>query len=84
MSAESAFDPEVTAAMAEACEKACRSMHDWGYPHIIREIIAKRIVAIASRGERDANELCERALRSLGFSESPNLQPRLPQHGAGK
>ena len=69
------FDTETTAAMAEAYDKACRSMHDWGQPVIIGETIAKRIVQLAADGERDPDELCERALKSLGFCESPSLQP---------
>jgi hypothetical protein len=69
------FDAEAAAAMAEAYDKACRSMHDWGQPVIIGEIIAKRIIQLAADGERDPDELCERALKSLGFSESPSLQP---------
>jgi hypothetical protein len=70
-----AFDPEATEAMMEAYDRACRSMHDWGQPVIIREIIAKRIIQLAARGEQDPDQLCEQALRSLGFSESPSLQP---------
>jgi hypothetical protein len=69
------FDSEATAAMAEAYDKACQSMHDWGQPVIIGEIIARRIIQLAAEGERDPDELCERALKSLGFSESPSLQP---------
>jgi hypothetical protein len=70
-----AFDPEATAALTAAYRKACQSMHDWGQPDIIKETIAKRILEIASRGEPDPDELCERALKSLGFSESPSIQP---------
>ena len=33
-----AFDPVTLSAMAKAFEKACHSMHDWGYPQIIREV----------------------------------------------
>jgi hypothetical protein len=69
------FDPEATAAMMEAYDKACRSMHDWGQPVVMREIIAKRIIQLAARGEQDTDQLCEQALRSLGFSEGPSLQP---------
>jgi hypothetical protein len=50
-------------------------MDDWGQPDIIKEIIAKRIIEVAGKGERDPGQLCERALNSLGFSESPSLQP---------
>jgi hypothetical protein len=69
------FDPDATAAMSEAYDRACKSMHDWGQPVIIREIIAKRIIQLASMGERDPDQLCDQALKSLGFSESPGLQP---------
>jgi hypothetical protein len=42
---------------------------------VIKEIIAQRIIEVAGKGERDPIQLCERALNSLGFSESPSLQP---------
>jgi hypothetical protein len=46
----------------------CMSEHfwnfDWGQPIIIREIIAKRIIQFAARGEQDPDQLCEQALRS--------------------
>ena len=71
-----AFDDETTTAMSEAFEKACLSMQDWGQPDKIKETIAKRIVKLAGRGERDPDQLCEQALKSLGFNESPSLQPR--------
>jgi len=70
-----AFDHEATAAMAEAYDRACRSIDDWGQPDIIKETIAQRIIEIAGNGERDPGRLCERALSSLGYSESPALQP---------
>jgi hypothetical protein len=72
-----AFDDATTKAMGEAFEKACQSMHDWGQPDNIKEIIAKRIVKLAGRGVRDPDQLCEQALKSLGFNESPSLQPRV-------
>jgi hypothetical protein len=71
-----AFDPEATAAMTAAYGKACESMRDWGQPDVLKEVIAKRIIDAASRGERDPGQLCEEALKSLGFSESPNIQPK--------
>ena len=62
--------------MAEAYDRACRSIDDWGQPDIIKETIAQRIIKVAEKGERDPGRLCERALGSLGYSESPPLQPR--------
>lgn len=54
-------------------EKASQSMHDWGQPDTIKDIISKRIIELASKGERDPDRLCEQALKSFGFSESPRL-----------
>ena len=78
MKTPAGFDYEATAAATEAYEKASQSMLDWGQPDIIREIIGKRIIDLASKGERDPDELCEQALKSFGFSESPRLQPSVP------
>ena len=78
MKTPAGFDYQVTAAVTEAYEKASQSMLDWGQPDIIREIIGKRIIDLASKGERDPDELCEQALKSFGFSESPRLQPSAP------
>ena len=74
MKTPAAFDYEATAAITEAYEKASQSMHDWGLPDTIKEIISKRIIELASKGERDPDQLCEQALKSFGFSESPRLQ----------
>ena len=73
MKTPAAFDYETTAAISEACEKASQSMHDWGQPDTITEIIAKRIIELASKGQRNPDQLCEQALKSFGFSESPSL-----------
>lgn len=76
-----AFDLKATAAMTAAYGKACELMQDWGQPDAIKGAIANRIIDVASRGERDPNEICERALKSLGFNENPRVQP--PQHDKG-
>ena len=75
MNTVEAFDNQATAAMTQAYEKACQSMRDWGQPDILKELIAKRIIDLARRGECDPDQLCEQALRSLGFSEAPPSQP---------
>jgi hypothetical protein len=69
-----AFDPEATAAMTAAYGKACQSMHDWEQPEILKDIIAKRIIDVAADGERDPDMICERALRLLGFCETPSIR----------
>ena len=42
------------------------SLHDTGQPHIVNQIIAKRIIAAAKQGERDPQKFCELALKGLG------------------
>jgi hypothetical protein len=79
MKAAAHFDLETTEAMSEAYDKACRSMHDWGQPVRLGEMIARRIMQMAAAGERDPDELCQRALKSLGFSESPSVRPPDPK-----
>ena len=69
-----ALDLEAIAVMTEAFNKACQSLHDWGQPDVITDIVAKRIVEVAELGERNPDQLCERALKSSGFSESVSPQ----------
>jgi hypothetical protein len=75
MKTPATFDHDATAAVRDAYDKVCQSMRDCGQPDIIKEAIAKRIIELAVKGERDPGQLCEQALKSLGFSESPSLQP---------
>ena len=63
---DASFDPETTHIMGRAFERACKDLHDVGQPAMVKDIIAKRIIAIAKTGERDPNQLCERALKALG------------------
>jgi hypothetical protein len=51
------FGPEATAALALAYRKAIE-----GQPLAVHEIIAKRILELASEGERDPDKLCHGAL----------------------
>jgi len=60
------FDDETTATICLAFDKVCRELHDRGQPESVREIIAKRLIAIAGRGERDPDKMCEAALIALG------------------
>ena len=64
---DAAFDPETTRAMGEAFERACQSMNGGGQPELVKEIIAKGIIAVAWDGERDPVQLCERALKVAGI-----------------
>jgi hypothetical protein len=44
-----------------------RELHDNGQPVLVQEIVAKRIIQLAARGERDPERLSESALASLGI-----------------
>ena len=57
-----AFDPEAIAAMSEAFEAACNELDDAGHPKVAPAVIATRIIAAASRGERDPVRLRTNAL----------------------
>ena len=62
---DAAFEPEVTQAMAAAFDKACQSVK--GHPReiLLKDAIARRIIALARQGEHDPVRLSELALKSL-------------------
>jgi hypothetical protein len=61
------FDAETTAIISQAFESACREMLARGQPESLHDSIAKRLIVIAGRGERDPAKLSEAALISLGL-----------------
>ena len=61
------FEPDVIEAMGAALEKACQSLNGSAQSHLLREMVAKGIIAAARDGERDPDQLCEEALKALGF-----------------
>jgi hypothetical protein len=61
------FDAETTALIGQAFDKTCRELHDSGQPASVKEIIAKRVIEIAGRGERDPDRISEAALKCLGL-----------------
>jgi hypothetical protein len=63
-----AFDDRATGAMGEAFDAACRELHDSGQPQIVYEVIAKRIIDAAKRGERDIARLRDAGLAALGLA----------------
>jgi hypothetical protein len=56
------FEPEATAAMGEAFDAACKELNCTGQPEVVRELVAKRIIAAASKGELDPVRLRTAAL----------------------
>ena len=63
------FDPETTAVLGAVFDQALAALHDTGQPELVKEAIAKRIIILASTGERDPDRLCAAALAAL------NVQP---------
>ena len=49
------FDPETAATLRAACDEAVARLLN--QPDIVRETVAKRIAALAAKGERDAHAL---------------------------
>jgi hypothetical protein len=68
-----AFDDIATSAMSEAFDKACKSLQSFGTACTAREIIAKRIIAVATNGERDTARLREQALIPFGIEDMSML-----------
>jgi len=62
---EKVFDSETTALLAAAYERAISGLRARGQPEVMREIVAKRIIALAAKGERDPERLYAAALAGL-------------------
>jgi BrxA len=63
---DSGFDAEATRALGKAYDIACRSLHPNGQPPVVQEILAKKIIEVAQRGERNPDRLAAIALADLG------------------
>ena len=59
------FDPEAAAALAAAYDEAVARLLN--QPDIVREHIARRLMALATRGERNIRKLCDEAVMAEGF-----------------
>lgn len=60
------FDLATTAILDTAYDHAIAELRNRG-PNSVREAVARRIVTLASAGERDPNRLCDKALLSVGY-----------------
>jgi len=65
ISRNTAFEPEMTQAMALAYECACRELQRLGHSTASNELIAKTIIESAQRGERDPARMQAHAIRVL-------------------
>jgi hypothetical protein len=67
---EAAFDLETTAILISAYETAVEGIADRIQPGAFREIAARRIIALAARGERNPARLSAAALATIGRTQS--------------
>ena len=63
---DSGFGAEATQALGKAYDIACLSLHPSGQPPVVQEILTKKIIEVAQRGERDPDRLASIALANLG------------------
>src|SRR5512144_1771112 len=63
------LDPAEMIAVSEAYDLACRTLQNIGRLEVDREIIARGILRAVKTGERNADKLCERAIRGLTASD---------------
>jgi hypothetical protein len=59
------FDPETAAILGAAYDKAVARLLD--QPDVVRELVAKRLVVLATTGERNIRKLCDEALIAEGL-----------------
>jgi hypothetical protein len=64
---KSDFDDEATRLIGEAFDAACNGLRDTGQPIMVQEVIAKRIIKAAMKGERDPGRLRKAGLAALGY-----------------
>lgn len=66
---DNSFDPETLTILAAAYDKAVAGIHDRDQSKVVREVVAKRIIALAMKGERDPERLCQSALAAVGLDK---------------
>ena len=56
-----AFNPEATHSLCVAFDKVCSTIAERDRSEFVKELIAKRVIALAERGEHDPDKLAEAA-----------------------
>jgi hypothetical protein len=67
---EAGFDPEATAILITAYQTTIQRFGDRRQPAALREIAARRIIALAAKGERNPERLCAAALATIRRTQS--------------
>jgi hypothetical protein len=67
------FDTEATAVLVRAYERAAAAIEQGAQPQSMYEVAARRIIAMASKGERNADRLCAAALATVTKSAAKSM-----------
>jgi len=59
------FGPEVLDALGKAYDMTLAALQDGGQPDVVREVIARRIIKAAKKGQHDPAVLCAIALAAF-------------------
>ena len=59
------FDGATVRNIGRAFDLACKELNDAGQPDVVHEVMIKRIIAAARRGERDVKRLRDAGLTGL-------------------
>ena len=63
------FDDEAVRAMGAAFDQACHSFRNFAHFDRVRELVAKRIIEAAKKGERDPIRLQWQAVMGFSFDD---------------
>jgi hypothetical protein len=72
---QAAFDPETVQAMSAAFDDVCRALKLKLSETKGREAVAKKIIELARKGERNPALLCQKVLRAVGITEWSAAEP---------
>jgi hypothetical protein len=59
------FDDATVRTIGRAFEAACQELKDTGQPEVVHEVMVKRIITAARKGERNVTRLRDAALTGL-------------------
>jgi hypothetical protein len=62
-----AFDPEATNNLCVAFDNVCSTIAESERSEFVKELIARQVIALADRGERDSDKLAQAVSSSLGL-----------------
>jgi hypothetical protein len=65
------FDAEATQTLCVAFDTVCQTVAHRDQSEFVRELIARRVIALAARGLREPNKLAEAVTSSLGLHRGP-------------